>query len=88
MAGGRRQIVTRLDACRRSVRRALESLDRGRGDIKALEEDLAGYYRLRVGAHRPVFRYVTEGGDRHIRAVFAERRRMMYELFAQMLRHL
>lgn len=70
------------------VRRALANLERGRGDIKALEDDLAGYYRLRVGPHRLVFRYVVEPDVRHIRVVFAERRRVVYELFAQMLRHL
>lgn len=72
---------------RARVRRALRQLERGRGDIKALEEDLAGYYRLRVGAHRLVFRYARDGGRRHIRVVFAERRRVVYELFAAVLRH-
>ncbi len=73
---------------RARIRRALDHLGRGRGDIKALEEDLAGYYRLRVGPHRLVVRYVVESDARHIRVVFAERRRVVYELFAQMLRHL
>lgn len=70
---------------RARIRRALRPLEGGRGDIKALEDDLAGYYRLRVGAHRFVFRYAGEGTRRHIRVVFAERRRVVYELFAEML---
>lgn len=70
---------------RARIRRALRQLERGRGDIKALEEDLAGYYRLRVGAHRLVFRYDQEDGCRHIRVVFAERRRVVYEILSEML---
>jgi mRNA interferase RelE/StbE len=38
---------------RRAVRSALKELGHERGDIRALEGTLAGYYRLRIVSVRP-----------------------------------
>ena len=67
---------------RRQLRLAIRSLADGRGDVKALEGDLAGYCRLRVGSYRVIlWRSATV-----IECIFAERRSIVYEIFAEELR--
>lgn len=66
---------------RRRLRDGLRALARGRGDVKGLEAPLEEYQRLRVGPFRLIFRHA---GD-HLRVVFAERRGIVYEVFAEML---
>ncbi len=67
---------------RRQLRLAIRSVAQGRGDVKALEGELAGYWRLRVGSYRVVlWRTATV-----IECVFAERRSIVYEIFAEELR--
>lgn len=64
------------------MRQALKELATEKGDIKPLEGPLDGYCRLRVGTHRIIFAYV---GRNRIQCVFAERRSIVYEVFAQLL---
>ena len=71
---------------RRAVKRALDELRKERGDICALEANLSGYYRLRVGRHRILFTYAADGA---IEALFIEERHLVYELFeAQFIKRL
>jgi mRNA interferase RelE/StbE len=63
---------------RRAVKRALQELRAERGDIRALEGPLSGYYRLRVGRFRIIFAYAS---DSAIEAVFMEERSLVYEVF-------
>jgi mRNA interferase RelE/StbE len=63
---------------RRAVKQALADLRRERGDIRALEATLSGYYRLRVGRHRLIFSYAADGA---IEVIFIEERHLVYELF-------
>lgn len=71
---------------RRAAKRALADLGRGKGDIRALEQTLAGYYRLRIGKYRLIFRY-TEAST--VEAIFIEERSIVYEVFeAQFLARL
>lgn len=70
---------------RRALKAALAGLASGRGDIKELEDELAGYHRLSVGSLRVIYR-VRPDGD--IECIFAERRKVVYELFAARLREL
>lgn len=71
---------------RRAVRRALTALRREEGDIRALEQALTGYYRLRIGKFRLIFRYAD---SKAIEAVFLEERSIVYEVFeAQFLARL
>jgi len=68
---------------RHAVRQALKALRREHGDIRALEQTLTGYYRLRIGKFRLIFRYVD---SRTIEAIFLEERSIVYEVFeAQLL---
>lgn len=75
------QILSRLLSIhpdhRREIRAALRDLSRGRCDVKELAGRLAGFYRLRVGRYRLVYRHQ----DQHIEAIFLEQRSIVYELF-------
>lgn len=70
---------------RRLLRAALRDLGEGRGDILALEHPLDGFYRLRVGRYRVIFRYATVRGLTVVRCEFAQRRELIYETFAEMV---
>jgi mRNA interferase RelE/StbE len=71
---------------RRAIKHALSDLREERGDMRALEANLAGYYRLRVGRHRIIFNYAADGA---IEAIFVEERHLVYEIFeAQFIRRL
>jgi mRNA interferase RelE/StbE len=68
---------------RRAVRQALKALRNEEGDIRALEQTLTGYYRLRIGKFRLIFRYADATA---IEAIFLEERGIVYEVFeAQLL---
>jgi mRNA interferase RelE/StbE len=62
---------------RREVKRALKALSEGRGDIRALDAPLAGYYRLKIGNHRLIFRH-AEGG--RIICAYMNTRKLVYEI--------
>jgi mRNA-degrading endonuclease RelE of RelBE toxin-antitoxin system len=71
---------------RRRLRSALRDLAAEHGDIRALEGPLSAYWRLRVGAYRILFAYVSPAGERcRIRCIFAERRGVVYDVFRRML---
>jgi mRNA interferase RelE/StbE len=63
---------------RRAVKAALQELRRERGDLRALEGTLAGYYRLRVGRFRLISAYASDGA---IEVIFIEERGLVYEIF-------
>ena len=63
---------------RRAIKHGLAELSHERGDIRSLEANLSGYYRLRVGRHRIIFSYAADGA---IETIFIEERRLVYELF-------
>ena len=66
---------------KRRVRAALRGLKDSRGDIKGLRGELDGFYRLRVGGYRIVYR-VMEG--QVIRLDYADTRDAVYEAFRQL----
>jgi mRNA interferase RelE/StbE len=63
---------------RRAAKQALNSLQAEKGDIQALGDELDGFYRLRVGPHRIIFRYRP---GRVIECVYMNRRAIVYEVF-------
>ena len=63
---------------RRAVKRALRDLAGERGDLRSLRDRLEGYYRLRVGTYRILFRYL-EG--RIIECVYMNDRALIYDVF-------
>jgi mRNA interferase RelE/StbE len=71
---------------RRAIKRALVDLRHEGGDIQALEGNLSGYYRLKVGRHRLIFAYAR---DEAVEVVFIEERSLVYEVFeAQFIKKL
>ncbi len=68
---------------RKKLRAALVALGKSAGDIKPLENELAGFHRLRVGRYRVVFCYAAPDT---VDCVYAEERRIVYEVFAALLR--
>ena len=70
---------------RRRLRMALKGLPGGRGDIKTLEGNLAGYCRLSMMGYRVIYKERAERGVRVIDCVFAERRALVYAIFARLL---
>jgi mRNA interferase RelE/StbE len=66
---------------RRAMRRALKELRQEKGDIRALDQSLTGYYRLRVGKFRVIFRY-RDGNT--IDAFYAAERGIVYEVFEEL----
>jgi mRNA interferase RelE/StbE len=73
-------------AQRQRLRAALRCLADEKGDIKALERELPGYYRLRIQSHRIVFRYHVTKNSRAIFCAFVEHRGIVYEAFFDLLR--
>ena len=65
---------------RKLVKAAFASLPRG--DTKPLTDEFAGFYRLRVGQHRFIYRYQTG----RLEVIYAAPRSIVYEYFAAHLR--
>ena len=63
---------------RRALKRAILGLAQERGDIKALGDELAGYYRLKVARYRVIFRYAP---GRVIQCIYLHERSLVYEIF-------
>ena len=68
-------------AVRQQIRAALRNLEQGRGDRRPLQGRLDGYWRLRVGAWRVVYRH--RGG--RVECFFAGPRNIVYELLEAQL---
>ena len=66
---------------KRRVRVALKGLETWRGDIAPLHGELEGFYRLRIGGYRVVFRVVPR---QMIRLEYADTRDVAYEVFRQL----
>lgn len=71
---------------RHAIRMSIKGLAAEKGDIRPLTEELEGFHRLRVGAHRVLFEYEMIKGTRTVTCVFAGPRRWIYEVFQSRLR--
>ncbi len=63
------------------VRAALKGLERWQGDFKALRGELEGFYRLRVGGYRIVYRMISRS---LVQLEYADTRDVVYEAFRQL----
>jgi mRNA interferase RelE/StbE len=69
-------------AQRRAVKTALQLLAAGReADTLALTDELEGFYRLRVGKFRVVYRYLRNG---EISCEYLDARATVYERFVEL----
>lgn len=73
-------VRTQAPEPRRRIRKALTDLASGRGDVEQQEGPLQAYCRLRVGAFRIIVSYESA---KFVDCVFAERRGIVYEVFAE-----
>ena len=64
---------------------AIKRLVLEKGDIRALTEELEGFYRLRVVGHRVIFEYEMIKDVRTLTCVFAGPRKWVYEVFQSKL---
>lgn len=70
---------------RRALRRGIKGLEKNTGDIKQLEGQLSGYFRLRMGRMRVIFSIEIIRGERVILCHYANFRPVVYELFGHLL---
>ena len=70
---------------RKKLRAGLRGLATDRGDIKDLVDELSGYRRLRVGRFRVIYQEGFKEGRPVRECLYANRRNIVYELFAQMI---
>jgi mRNA-degrading endonuclease RelE of RelBE toxin-antitoxin system len=64
------------------VRTALRGLVRGKGDLKALHSELAGFNRLRIGGLRVIY---SQQPGRVLRLEYADSRDVVYENFLRII---
>ena len=67
---------------KKRVRAALRGLQNGRGDVKALHSELAGFCRLRIDGLRIVY---SQHRGQIIRLEYADSRDVVYETFLKVL---
>ena len=63
---------------RRAVKKGILGLAQEKGDIRSLRDRLEGYYRLRVGSYRVIYRYLP---GRVIECVYMNDRALVYDVF-------
>jgi mRNA interferase RelE/StbE len=70
---------------RKRLRDALCAVERGSMFPEPLEDSLEGFYKLKVGRFRLILQSVSNRDGPGFRVVFAERRKVVYEIFSQLL---
>ncbi len=70
---------------RKRLREALHALERKEIFLEPLEDELDGFYKLKVERHRLILQAASDKGGPFFRVVFAERRKVVYEMFSQIL---
>jgi mRNA-degrading endonuclease RelE of RelBE toxin-antitoxin system len=72
-------------ANRKRLREVLRAVERGSVFPDPLEDELEGFYKVRVERYRLILQSVTSQAGPGFRVVFAERRKVVYEMFSQLL---
>jgi mRNA-degrading endonuclease RelE of RelBE toxin-antitoxin system len=70
---------------RRRLREALHAVEVGKKFPEPLEDELEGFYKLKMDRIRIIMQMNSGSDGPVLKAVFAERRRAVYELFSQIL---
>ena len=69
----------------RALREALHAVEAGKSFPEPLEDQLEGFYKLKVGGYRKILQAVPGSSGPGFRVVFVERRSVVYVLFGQLL---
>lgn len=72
-------------ASRKRLRDALHAVERGALFPEPLEDELEGFYKLKVARFRLILESAAGKAGPRFRVVFAERRKTVYEMFSQIL---
>jgi mRNA-degrading endonuclease RelE of RelBE toxin-antitoxin system len=64
---------------------SLHAIERGAAFPEPLENELEGFYKVKVERYRLILQSVTGKEGPRFRVVFAERRKAVYEMFSQIL---
>ena len=67
------------------IREALHAVENGEVFPEPLEDELEGFYKLKIDRIRIIMKIDSGSAGPVIRAVFSERRRMVYQIFSQIL---
>jgi mRNA-degrading endonuclease RelE of RelBE toxin-antitoxin system len=70
---------------RKRLRDILRAVERGSVFPTPLEDELEGFYKLKVDSFRLILQSVATRDGPGFRVVFAERRKVVYEIFSQLL---
>jgi len=70
---------------KRALREALHDVESGQSFPISLEDELPGFYKVRVGDYRLILQSVAGHWGPGFRVVFAERRKYAYVLFSQII---
>jgi mRNA-degrading endonuclease RelE of RelBE toxin-antitoxin system len=70
---------------RRRLREALRAIESGDSFPEPLEDDLDGFYKLKMDRCRIILQAETSSEGPVWKALFAERRAVVYEIFKQIL---
>jgi len=70
---------------RKRIRTALHGIENGNSFPEPLEDELDGFYKLKVDSYRLILQ--SEAGPRgpRFKVVFAEQRKFVYEIFSQLI---
>ncbi|MGA9453688.1 MAG: hypothetical protein WBW41_20360 [Verrucomicrobiia bacterium] len=72
-------------ATRQQLREALHAIEREEIFPEPLEEELEGFYKIRVAGCRLIVQHVAGEAGPFFRVVFIERRSVVYEMFRQII---
>ncbi len=72
-------------ANQKRLREVLRAVERGSVFPDPLEDELEGFYKVRLERYRLILQAVTGQAGPGFRVVFAERRKVVYEMFSQLL---
>jgi hypothetical protein len=64
---------------------SLHAVERGMAFPELLEDELEGFYKLKVERYRLILQSTTSQEGLSFRVIFAERRKVVYEMFSQIL---
>jgi mRNA-degrading endonuclease RelE of RelBE toxin-antitoxin system len=79
-----RAILSAASRRRRAKASGPSSIERGESVPERLEDELDGFYKIKVEGYRLVVQYVAGEAGPFYRVVFIERRAVVYEMFKQL----
>lgn len=70
---------------RQRLRETLRAIENGEIFPEPLEDELDGFYKVKIDRVRIILQHDTSASGPMLKAVFAENRKVVYQLFSQIL---